>query len=52
MIDDNELRSLYLDYVENFDPTPQYLYDDPYQLLDFNDWYDYIYEPSLHETSN
>ena len=51
MIND-ELRALYDEYVDNFDPTPQYLYDEPYRLLDFDEWYEDIYEPHLHETSN
>ena len=33
----------YREYVENFDPTPQYLYDEPYSLLDFNEWLDEVY---------
>ena len=49
---DNELRALYEEYVDLFDPTPQYLYDEPYRLLDFDEWYEDIYQPHHHETSN
>ena len=28
----------YEDYVEHFDPTPQYLYDNPYRLLNYDEW--------------
>lgn len=33
-----DLRKEYEDYVYWFDPTPQYLYDEPYRLLDFDEW--------------
>jgi len=49
---DNELRALYEEYVDLFDPTPQYLYDEPYRLLEFEEWYETIYDPHEHETSN
>ena len=39
----DELRALYEEYVEYFDPTPQYLYDEPYRLLEFEEWYEDIY---------
>ena len=32
------LRKEYEEYVDYFDPTPQYLYDEPYRLLDFDEW--------------
>ena len=32
------LKRLYRQYVRDFDPTPQYLYDEPYMMLDFNEW--------------
>ena len=41
MIDTEELialRRAYTEYVDLFDPTPQYLYDEPYRLLEFNEW--------------
>ena len=52
LMTDNELRALYEEYVDLFDPTPQYLYDEPYRLLDFDEWYEDIYQPHQHETSN
>lgn len=43
MIQFNELFDLrestgYADYVEYFDPTPQYLYDNPYLLMSYDEW--------------
>jgi len=35
---EQQLRKEYEEYVENFDPTPQYLYDEPYWLLDYDEW--------------
>ena len=32
------LKRLYREYVRDFDPTPQYLYDEPYRMLEFNEW--------------
>ena len=32
------LQQEYEEYVEYFDPTPQYLYDEPYLLMDFDEW--------------
>ena len=32
------LKRAYREYVEYFDPTPQYLYDEPYMLLEFDEW--------------
>ena len=52
LMTDYELRALYNEYVDLFDPTPQYLYDEPYRLLDFEEWYEDIYDPHKHETSN
>lgn len=37
---DEQLRKEYEEYVEYFDPTPQYLYDEPYTLLDYEEWLD------------
>ena len=37
---EQELRQEYEEYVEYFDPTPQYLYDEPYRLLDYDEWLD------------
>ena len=31
-------RCAYREYVEYFDPTPQYLYDEPYRLMEFDEW--------------
>ncbi len=31
-----ELQSLYDKYMDDFDPTPQYLYDSPYEPMDFD----------------
>jgi len=38
------IKKRYRDYVENFDPTPQYLYDEPYSLLEFDQWLEEVYE--------
>lgn len=38
-----EIRRRYQEYLDDFDPTPQYLYDDYYTPLDFEDWLDEIY---------
>ena len=32
------LQEQYEEYVEYFDPTPQYLYDEPYRLLTYDEW--------------
>ena len=37
------IKKRYRDYVENFDPTPQYLYDEPYSLLEFDQWLEEVY---------
>ena len=31
-------RGISTDDVRDFDPTPQYLYDEPYTMLEFNEW--------------
>ena len=38
------IKKRYREYVENFDPTPQYLYDEPYSLLEFDQWLEEVYE--------
>ena len=40
-----EVKAMYDEYVEYFDPTPQYLYDEPYRLLEFDEWLEEYYEP-------
>ena len=37
MIND-KLQKEYEEYVEYFDPTPQYAFDEPYRLLSFEEW--------------
>ena len=37
------IKRRYREYVENFDPTPQYLYDEPYSILEFDQWLEEIY---------
>ena len=37
-IDDPKVKVIYEEFVEDFDPTPQYLYDEPYRLLSFEEW--------------
>lgn len=32
------LRKMYAEYVDNFDPTPEYLYDMPYSLMSYEDF--------------
>ena len=32
------IKKRYREYVDNFDPTPEYLYDEPYRLLEFDQW--------------
>ena len=43
-LSEEQLRKEYAEYVEYFDPTPQYLYDEPYRLLDYEEWLEDIYE--------
>ena len=38
-----ELKKQYAEYVYYFDPTPQYLYDEPYRLLDYDEWLEETY---------
>ena len=42
-IDSPRVRELYEEYVDNFDPTPQYTFDDYLSLPDFDSWYHFIY---------
>ena len=37
------VREMYEEYVDNFDPTPQYTFDDYLSLPDFDSWYHFIY---------
>lgn len=39
-----DLKKQYEEYVEYFDPTPQYLYDEPYRLLDYDEWLEEMHE--------
>ncbi len=32
------LRKMYAEYVDDFDPTPEYLYDMPYSLMSYEDF--------------
>ena len=33
------------EYVDYFDPTPEYLYDEPYRMADYEEWKeDYLWE--------
>lgn len=34
------LHEEYAQYVADFDPTPDYLYDNPRRPLDYEDWLD------------
>ena len=42
-IDDPKVKAMYEEYVEDFDPSPQYAYDDYSSLPDFDTWYHFIY---------
>ena len=42
-IDDPKVKVIYEEFVEDFDPTPQYAFDDYSSLPDFNFWYHFIY---------
>ena len=44
IVSQEELKKQYAEYVEYFDPTPQYLYEEPYRLLDYDEWLEDIYE--------
>ena len=33
-----KLKQLYQEFVNDFDPTPEYLYDPPYHLPDYDQW--------------
>ena len=39
-----DLKKQYEEYVEYFDATPQYLYDEPYRLLDYDEWLEEMHE--------
>ena len=42
---EQQLQSMYTEYADNFDPTPEYLYDPPYSLQNYEDWKeDYLWE--------
>ena len=42
---EEQLKLLYAEYVEYFDPTPEYLYDEPYRMADYEEWKeDYLWE--------
>lgn len=42
---EQQLQSMYTEYADNFDPTPEYLYDPPYSLRNYEDWKeDYLWE--------
>lgn len=32
------LQERYQEYLSDFDPTPQYLYDEPYSPLEYEEW--------------
>ena len=42
-IDDPRVKEMYEEFVEDFDPSPQYAYDDYASLPDFDSWYHFIY---------
>ena len=42
-IDDPKVKDMYEEFVEDFDPSPQYAYDDYASLPDFDTWYHFIY---------
>ena len=42
-IDDPRIKAMYDEYVENFDPTPQYAFDVYGSLPDFDSWYHFVY---------
>lgn len=44
IINQQQLKKEYEEYVEYFDPTPQYLYDEPYRLLDYDEWLEEYHE--------
>ena len=42
-MDDPRVKAMYDEFVEDFDPSPQYAYDDYASLPDFDHWYHFIY---------
>ena len=42
-IDDPRVKEMYKEFVEDFDPSPQYAYDGYASLPDFDSWYHFIY---------
>lgn len=44
ILNQERLKKEYEEYVEYFDPTPQYLYDEPYRLLDYDEWLEEYHE--------
>ena len=42
---EEKLKAMYAELVDNFDPTPEYLYDPPYSLPEYDDWKsEYLWE--------
>ena len=42
---EEQLKTMYAEYVEYFDPTPEYLYDLPYRMQEYDEWKeDYLWE--------
>ena len=42
---EEQLKAMYEEFVEQFDPTPQYAYDDFHHLPDYDTWKDdYLHE--------
>jgi len=40
------LQERYQEYLSDFDPTPQYLYDEPYSPLEYEEWVE-EYHPDI-----
>ena len=46
-----QMKVKYQEYLADFDPTPQYLYDNWDSPMDFDDYCDYLHEEE-YETKN
>ena len=51
-LDELHLKALYEEYVDLFDPTPQYLYDEPYRMMDFEEWKEEYEEANANDASH
>jgi len=51
LMTEQEKRVKFEEYLDDFDPTPQYLYDDWLGPMDFDDFCIYLEEEELEKTN-